>query len=81
MKKVCKKNHRGEPAPKANHHFPIYTDAETEFFDAMERFKLDKRRRFPTLAETLEVVIGLGYRKDHSGAAVASSNEGSPPCL
>jgi hypothetical protein len=30
---------------------------------AMERYKREKRRAFPSLCEILEIVVALGYRK------------------
>jgi hypothetical protein len=44
-------------------HTPDYTPDELEFFKAMDRFKREKCRPFPTCAEILEVVRSLGYRK------------------
>ncbi|VTS02932.1 hypothetical protein [Tuwongella immobilis] len=40
-----------------------YTDEETEFMTAMERYKRENRRPFPTWSEVLEVIRSLGYRK------------------
>jgi len=40
-----------------------YTDDETEFMKAMERYKRENRRPFPTWSEVLEVLDSLGYRK------------------
>ena len=40
-----------------------YTDEETIFMKAMERYKRENRRPFPTLTEVLEVLRSLGYRK------------------
>jgi hypothetical protein len=40
-----------------------YTDEETNFMKAMERYKRENRRPFPTLSEVLEVLVSLGYRK------------------
>lgn len=40
-----------------------YLDDETEFIMAMDRYKRDKRRPFPTWSEVLTVLRGLGYRK------------------
>jgi hypothetical protein len=33
------------------------------FEKAMDQYKRDNRRPFPTWSETLEVLIALGYRK------------------
>ena len=40
-----------------------YTDDETNFMRAMERYKRENRRPFPTWSEVLEVLRSLGYRK------------------
>jgi hypothetical protein len=40
-----------------------YTDEETIFMKAMERYKRENRRPFPTWSEVLEVLRSLGYRK------------------
>lgn len=40
-----------------------YTDEETAFMKAMERYKRENRRPFPTWSEVLEVLRALGYRK------------------
>jgi hypothetical protein len=40
-----------------------YSDEETEFMKAMDRYKRDNRRPFPTWSEVLEVLRAMGYRK------------------
>jgi hypothetical protein len=40
-----------------------YSDDETEFMKAMDRYKRDNRRPFPTWSEVLEVLRALGYRR------------------
>ena len=40
-----------------------YTNDESEFMKAMDRYKRDNRRPFPTWSEVLEVLRALGYRK------------------
>lgn len=40
-----------------------YSDDETEFMKAMDRYKRENRRPFPTWSEVLEVLRALGYRK------------------
>ena len=40
-----------------------YSDEETVFMKAMERYKRENRRPFPTWSEVLEVLRALGYRK------------------
>src|SRR5262249_62045003 len=40
-----------------------YSDDETEFMKAMDRYKRENRRPFPTWSEVLEVLHSLGYRR------------------
>jgi hypothetical protein len=40
-----------------------YTDEEIAFMKAMDQYKRDNRRPFPTWSEVLEVLLALGYRK------------------
>src|SRR5262249_51268773 len=40
-----------------------YTDEEIVFMRAMDQYKRDNRRPFPTWSEVLEVLYALGYRK------------------
>ena len=40
-----------------------YTEDELEFMNAMQRFKELHGKSFPTYAEVIRVVVGLGYRK------------------
>lgn len=40
-----------------------YTDDEFEFLKAIEAFKKQTRRQFPTWSEVLTVLRGLGYSK------------------
>ena len=40
-----------------------YSDEETVFMKAMERYKRENRRPFPTWSEVLEVLASLGYRR------------------
>ena len=42
---------------------PVYTDDETEFLLAVDRYKRESKRQFPTLRELLEVIRSLGWRK------------------
>jgi hypothetical protein len=43
-----------------------YTADEIEFMNAMETYKLQSGRMFPTWSEALEVLKHLGYRKPAS---------------
>jgi hypothetical protein len=49
-----------------------YTDEEIEFMNAMQRFKLQSGRSFPTYGEVLKVAYGLGYRKVLAHAPTAA---------
>ena len=40
-----------------------YNDEEIDFMKAMDKYKRDNRRPFPTWSEVLEVLRSLGYRK------------------
>lgn len=40
-----------------------YTDDEIHFMKAMDQYKRENRRPFPTWSEVLEVLFALGYRK------------------
>src|SRR5881275_1307768 len=40
-----------------------YNDEEIVFMKAMDQYKRDNRRPFPTWSEVLEVLYALGYRK------------------
>ncbi len=40
-----------------------YNDEEIVFMKAMDQYKRDNRRPFPTWSEVLEVLYSLGYRK------------------
>jgi hypothetical protein len=40
-----------------------YNNEETEFMQAIERYKRDFRRPFPTWSEVLEVIKAMGYRR------------------
>ena len=41
-----------------------YTTDEVEFMKAMDDYKRKSGRQFPTWSEVLEVVRGLGYKRD-----------------
>src|SRR5437764_7673754 len=40
-----------------------YSEDEIDFMKAMDRYKRDNRRPFPTWSEVLEVLRALGYRR------------------
>ncbi len=52
-----------------------YTDEEIIFMKAMDQYKRDNRRPFPTWSEVLEVLYALGYRK----VAEPTALPGLPP--
>jgi hypothetical protein len=60
-----------------------YTDEEIAFMKAMDQYKRDNRRPFPTWSEVLEVLRALGYRKVAEPTALpglsASAAAGVPP--
>jgi hypothetical protein len=41
-----------------------YTSDEIEFMRAMDEYKRKSGRQFPTWSEVLEVVRGMGYKRD-----------------
>lgn len=54
-----------------------YTDDETDFMKAMDRYKRDNRRPFPTWSEVLEVLRALGYRKIAEPTELPGKKDGS----
>lgn len=40
-----------------------YTEAEAEFIMAMDEFKRNKKRPFPSWSEALAVLLSLGYHR------------------
>lgn len=53
-----------------------YNDEETEFMKAMDRYKRDNRRPFPTWSEVLEVLRSLGYRRVAEPTALPGKGSG-----
>ena len=53
-----------------------YTDEEISFMRAMDQYKRDNRRPFPTWSEVLEVLRALGYRRVADATALPGL---SPP--
>jgi hypothetical protein len=47
-----------------------YTPEEIEFMRAMDLYKRNNRRPFPTWSEVLEVIRSLGYRKVEAASAI-----------
>lgn len=56
-----------------------YDEAETAFMKAMERYKRENRRPFPTWSEVLEVLISLGYRKVEAEGDLPGKPSAAPP--
>lgn len=57
-----------------------YTDEEISFMRAMDQYKRDNRRPFPTWSEVLEVLFSLGYRKvEEAGPMPGNAPKASPP--
>ena len=51
-----------------------YTDAEMEFMTAMQRFKVQSGKAFPTHGEVLQVARALGYRRVAPSPDVTASS-------
>ena len=56
-----------------------YTDEEIAFMKAMDQYKRDNRRPFPTWSEVLEVLRALGYRKVAEPTAMPGLPSQPPP--
>ena len=58
-----------------------YSDDETEFMKAMDRYKRENRRPFPTWSEVLEVLRSLGYRRVEEATDLPGRGSGvvAPP--
>ena len=56
-----------------------YNDDETEFMKAMDRYKRENRRPFPTWSEVLEVMRSLGYRRVAEPTALPGKASGVTP--
>jgi len=60
----------GPPKPRIVHakgnfkpeHGANYTAAQIQFMLAIEAYKRDEHRPFPTWCQVLDVLLGLGYR-------------------
>src|SRR5206468_2452821 len=58
-----------------------YNDAEIEFMKAMDQYKRDNRRPFPTWSEVLEVLRALGYRKVAAQSMMPGLSNSMPPAV
>ena len=56
-----------------------YTNDEIEFMKAMDQYKRDNRRPFPTWSEVLEVMRALGYRKVAEQSQMPGLSNTMPP--
>jgi hypothetical protein len=56
-----------------------YSDEELAFMKAMDQYKRDNRRPFPTWSEVLEVLRALGYRKVAGPSAMPGLSTTLPP--
>ena len=56
-----------------------YTDDEIEFMKAMDQYKRENRRPFPTWSEVLEVLRALGYRKSAEQSQMPGLSTTMPP--
>jgi hypothetical protein len=56
-----------------------YTNDEIEFMKAMDQYKRDNRRPFPTWSEVLEVMRALGYRKVAEQSQMPGLSSSLPP--
>ncbi len=54
-----------------------YNDDETDFMKAMDRYKRENRRPFPTWSEVLEVLHSMGYRKVAEATALPTGKKES----
>ena len=58
-----------------------YTNDEIEFMKAMDQYKRDNRRPFPTWSEVLEVMRALGYRKVAEQSQMPGLGTHMPPSI
>ena len=58
-----------------------YSDDEVAFMRAMDQYKRDNRRPFPTWSEVLEVLRALGYRKVAEPSAMPGLTPSLPPAV
>lgn len=56
-----------------------YSGEEIEFMKAMDQYKRDNRRPFPTWSEVLEVLRALGYRKVADPSMMPGLSTTMPP--
>jgi hypothetical protein len=56
-----------------------YSDDEIAFMKAMDQYKRDNRRPFPTWSEVLEVLASLGYRRVADVGPMPGNAPRTPP--
>jgi hypothetical protein len=56
-----------------------YNDEEIAFMKAMDQYKRDNRRPFPTWSEVLEVLRALGYRRVAEPTELPGLHPDRPP--
>jgi hypothetical protein len=56
-----------------------YTNDEIDFMRAMDQYKRDNRRPFPTWSEVLEVLRAMGYRKVAEPTIMPGLGNAMPP--
>ena len=56
-----------------------YNNDEIEFMKAMDQYKRDNRRPFPTWSEVLEVLRAMGYRKSAEASQMPGLCTSMPP--
>ena len=56
-----------------------YNNDEIEFMKAMDQYKRDNRRPFPTWSEVLEVLRAMGYRKTAEPSTLPGLCTSMPP--
>ena len=58
-----------------------YTNDEIEFMKAMDQYKRENRRPFPTWSEVLEVLRAMGYRKVAEPSQMPGLSTTLPPTV
>jgi len=56
-----------------------YNNDQIQFMKAMDQYKRDNRRPFPTWSEVLEVLLAIGYRKVAEPARMPGLSTTMPP--
>jgi len=56
-----------------------YSNDEIDFMKAMDQYKRDNRRPFPTWSEVLEVLRAMGYRKVADQTLMPGLGNSMPP--